>query len=230
MAAAGQLISLAVWLRRLWKVRAVLYGDPARLSSPTNIRQRCGRLLLLLRLPRRVETGRVRDAASIAIPTLWAGARSGSGLDPPEEFISSWHSISTGLTRISATNRCPVPPHLHFARCTGREPRRHLAGRSSIGDQHHTTMAAARLALVGHSRDVSDIRTHLQFPTLKHGAEYIQLENDSIQQDISRFVAFQVDHDCQLRRWGNHREKIKTYLTQHAGGVSVIYYQRFYCP
>ena len=84
------------------------------------------------------------------------------------------------------------------------------------------------LHLLVTSRDVPDIRNHLQFPTLKQGVEHISLKNDSIQQDISRFVAFQVDHDCQLQRWGDHREKIKSYLTQHAGGVSVIYYRRFY--
>ncbi|OQV11276.1 NACHT domain-containing protein, partial [Cladophialophora immunda] len=75
------------------------------------------------------------------------------------------------------------------------------------------------LHLLVTSRDVPDIRYHLQFPTLQQGVEHITLKNDSVQQDISRFVAFQVDHDHQLRCWGDHREKIKNYLTQHAGGV-----------
>ncbi|RMZ86570.1 hypothetical protein DV736_g6204, partial [Chaetothyriales sp. CBS 134916] len=75
------------------------------------------------------------------------------------------------------------------------------------------------LHLLVTSRDVPDIRHHLQFPTLQQGVEHISLKNNSVQQDISRFVAFQVDHDDQLRRWGDHREKIKNYLTQHAGGV-----------
>jgi hypothetical protein len=75
------------------------------------------------------------------------------------------------------------------------------------------------LHLLVTSRDIPDIRTHLQFPTLRQGVEHISLKNDGIQQDISRYVAFQVDHDSQLQRWGDHREKIKSYLTQHAGGV-----------
>ena len=83
------------------------------------------------------------------------------------------------------------------------------------------------LHLLVTSRDVPDSRTLLQSPALKQGVEEIWLKNDSIQRDISRFVAFQVDHDRQLQRWGNHRNMIKSYLNQHAGGVSVIYYQRF---
>lgn len=78
------------------------------------------------------------------------------------------------------------------------------------------------LHLLVSSRDISDIRDQLQFPTMKQGVEYVPLKNDNVQQDIARFVAFQVDHDSQLLRWGDHREKIKSYLTQHAGGVSVF--------
>ncbi|KAK5422330.1 hypothetical protein LTR06_000587 [Exophiala xenobiotica] len=76
------------------------------------------------------------------------------------------------------------------------------------------------LHLLVTSRDVPDIRDHLQISTLKQGVEHISLKNDSVQQDISRFVAFQLDHDLQLQRWGVHQEKIKSYLIQHAGGVS----------
>ncbi|KAK5304383.1 hypothetical protein LTR99_004839 [Exophiala xenobiotica] len=75
------------------------------------------------------------------------------------------------------------------------------------------------LHLLVTSRDVPDIRDHLQISTLKQGVEHISLKNDSVQQDISRFVAFQLDHDLQLQRWGVHQEKIKSYLIQHAGGV-----------
>ncbi|KAK5314358.1 hypothetical protein LTR93_010373 [Exophiala xenobiotica] len=75
------------------------------------------------------------------------------------------------------------------------------------------------LHLLVTSRDAPDIRDRLQFSTLKQGVEHISLKNDSVRQDISRFVAFQVDHDLQLQRWGVHREKIKSYLIQHAGGV-----------
>ncbi|KIW97054.1 uncharacterized protein Z519_02446 [Cladophialophora bantiana CBS 173.52] len=76
-----------------------------------------------------------------------------------------------------------------------------------------------RLHLLVTSRDVPDIRNHLKFPTLQQGVEHISLKNDSIQQDISKYVAFQIDYDPQLQRWGDHREKIKSYLTKHAGGV-----------
>ncbi|RMZ88772.1 hypothetical protein DV736_g3997, partial [Chaetothyriales sp. CBS 134916] len=75
------------------------------------------------------------------------------------------------------------------------------------------------LHLLVTSRDLPDIRDHLQLPTLYQGAEHVMLNNDSVYQDISRFVSFKVDHDPQLQRWGQHREKIKSYLTQHAGGI-----------
>jgi len=75
------------------------------------------------------------------------------------------------------------------------------------------------LHLLVTSRDIPDIRDHLQSTTFTHGEECIALKNDRIQQDISRYVSFQVDHDPRLQRWGDHREKIKSYLIQHAGGV-----------
>ncbi|EXJ88027.1 hypothetical protein A1O1_04954 [Capronia coronata CBS 617.96] len=75
------------------------------------------------------------------------------------------------------------------------------------------------LHLLVTSRDVPDIRTNLQFPTVKQGVEHISLRNDSIQQDISRFVTFQVDHDRQLQRLSDYREKIKSHLIQHTDGV-----------
>lgn len=71
------------------------------------------------------------------------------------------------------------------------------------------------LHLLVTSRDVPDIRDQM----LNQGAEHVSLKNDSVQQDISRYVSFQVDHDRQLQRWGDHRETIKNYLTQHAEGV-----------
>jgi hypothetical protein len=86
------------------------------------------------------------------------------------------------------------------------------------------------LHLLVTSRDVPDIRDHLQFPTFNKDVEHISLKNESVRDDISRFVAFQVDHDCQLQRWGDHRENIKSYLTEHAGGVSVISNKWFSCP
>jgi hypothetical protein len=86
------------------------------------------------------------------------------------------------------------------------------------------------LHLLVTSRDVPDIRDHLQFSTLTQGAEHISLKNDSVQQDIASYVAFQVEHDRQLQRWGDHREKIKSYLTQHAGGVSVVPINGFVIP
>ncbi|RMZ81060.1 hypothetical protein DV738_g2376, partial [Chaetothyriales sp. CBS 135597] len=75
------------------------------------------------------------------------------------------------------------------------------------------------LHLLVTSRDVPDIRARLQLPAPSQGAEHIMLNNDSIQQDISRFISSQLDNDPQLQRWGDQREKIKDYLTQHSGGV-----------
>jgi hypothetical protein len=75
------------------------------------------------------------------------------------------------------------------------------------------------LHLLVTSRDVPDIRDHLQVPAPQQTVEHISLKNDGVQQGISRFVAFQVDHDRQLQRWGDHREKIKDHLNQQAGGV-----------
>ncbi|KAK5045846.1 hypothetical protein LTR84_008939 [Exophiala bonariae] len=75
------------------------------------------------------------------------------------------------------------------------------------------------LHLLVTSRDVPDIRTHLQIPALQQAIGHISFKNDFVQQDISRFVAFQVDNDPLLRRWGDHREKIKNHLIQHSGGI-----------
>ncbi|RMZ90991.1 hypothetical protein DV736_g1777, partial [Chaetothyriales sp. CBS 134916] len=75
------------------------------------------------------------------------------------------------------------------------------------------------LHLLVTSRDLPDIRDHLQLPTLSQGVEHVALNNDSIYQDISRFVSFQVDNDPQLQSWGHHREKIKSHLTRRAGGI-----------
>jgi len=76
------------------------------------------------------------------------------------------------------------------------------------------------LHLLVTSQDIPpDIRGHLQFPTLSQGVEHVALKNDGVQQDISRFVSFQVDHDPELQRWGDLRETIKSHLTRHAGGV-----------
>jgi hypothetical protein len=75
------------------------------------------------------------------------------------------------------------------------------------------------LHLLVTSRDASDIRACLQFPELPQGVEHVAMKNDSVQEDISRFVSYQVDYDRELRRWGDHRTKIKSYLVSHAGGV-----------
>lgn len=71
------------------------------------------------------------------------------------------------------------------------------------------------LHLLVTSREAVDIRDVV----LNQGAERVALENESVQQDIASYVDFQVDNDRQLQRWGNQKEKIKTYLVQHAGGV-----------
>ncbi|OAG39695.1 hypothetical protein AYO21_06163 [Fonsecaea monophora] len=75
------------------------------------------------------------------------------------------------------------------------------------------------LHLLVTSRDASDIRAYLQFPALPAGVEHIAMKNDSVQEDISRFVSFQVDYDRELQHWGSHRQKIKSYLVSHADGV-----------
>lgn len=64
-----------------------------------------------------------------------------------------------------------------------------------------------------------DIRNRLQHAGLSQDAEHIALKNDSIQEDIRQYIEYQVDHDSQLRRWGQHRDKIKSYLAQHADEV-----------
>jgi ankyrin repeat domain-containing protein 50 len=79
------------------------------------------------------------------------------------------------------------------------------------------------LHLLVTSRDVPDIRTHLQATTSQQTVEHISLKNDKVQQDIAHFIESGPHWDRQLRRWGDHFERIKNYLSQHAGGVSVMY-------
>lgn len=71
------------------------------------------------------------------------------------------------------------------------------------------------LHLLVTSRDLLDIRQTLNV----HGDNAIELKNDNINEDISRYVSHKVEHDPQLLRWGTHRETIKNYLSQKAGGV-----------
>lgn len=75
------------------------------------------------------------------------------------------------------------------------------------------------LHLLVTSRDVQDIRDGLQSFRILADREQIALKNDGIQQDISQYVAYQVDHDPKLVRWGDNREKIKKYLIDNADGV-----------
>lgn len=69
------------------------------------------------------------------------------------------------------------------------------------------------------SRDVPDIRDHMQSQGHNQDKEYVALKNDNVQEDIQKYVSYQVDNDPQLQRWGDHRAKIKKHLSQHAGGV-----------
>ncbi len=71
------------------------------------------------------------------------------------------------------------------------------------------------LHLLVTSRDLIDIRQSLDVEV----HNMIPLENDEVNGDIQRYVSYQVDHDRQLCRWGDHRETIKQYLGQHAKGV-----------
>ena len=75
------------------------------------------------------------------------------------------------------------------------------------------------LHLLVTSRDVPDVRDGIQSLAHDQKQDYIALKNDGVQEDIRRYVSYEVDHDPQLQRWGSHREKIKEYLTQHADGV-----------
>lgn len=75
------------------------------------------------------------------------------------------------------------------------------------------------LHLLVTSRDLPDIRNRLQHVGLCQDAEHIELKNASVQEDIQQYVDYQIDHDPELRRWGEHRDKIKSYLAQHADGV-----------
>lgn len=75
------------------------------------------------------------------------------------------------------------------------------------------------LHLLVTSRDLPDIRDHLHLHGPVNNEEFVALNSDNMQQDIQGYVAYQVDHDPHLRRWGDHREKIKEHLAQRAKGV-----------
>lgn len=77
------------------------------------------------------------------------------------------------------------------------------------------------LHLLVTSRDLPDIREHFQSVLRHEEIEAVGLNNEGIQQDILRYVSYQFDHDRQLQRWGNHRERIETHLVRHADGVYV---------
>lgn len=75
--------------------------------------------------------------------------------------------------------------------------------------------ALTSLHLLVTSRNIVDIRESLDAV----GDNAIGLRNDSIDEDISQYVSYKVEHDPQLRRWGSHRETIKEHLSQKARGV-----------
>jgi ankyrin repeat domain-containing protein 50 len=71
------------------------------------------------------------------------------------------------------------------------------------------------LHLLVTSRDILDIREALAATD----DETVELKNDEISRDISRYVSDQVETDPKLLRWGEHREMIKQQLSQRAKGV-----------
>lgn len=84
---------------------------------------------------------------------------------------------------------------------------------SMIERMRHWRLASLHLLIS--SRDVHEIRDCI----IDNGGQSISLQNAGVQHDISEYVAFQVDNDRYLRNWGVHRQTIKDYLTQHAGGM-----------
>ena len=71
------------------------------------------------------------------------------------------------------------------------------------------------LHLLVTSRDILNIRQVLDV----EAQNTVALKNDNVSEDIQRYVSHQVDHDPQLRRWGDHRDTIKQQLAQRASGV-----------
>lgn len=70
------------------------------------------------------------------------------------------------------------------------------------------------LHLLVTSRDMLDIKEGLN----AEDHDMVALQND-INQDILRYVAYQIEHDRQLKRWGPDCETIKQHLAQRANGV-----------
>ena len=68
------------------------------------------------------------------------------------------------------------------------------------------------LHLLVTSRDIADIREGLNTET----NYMVALQNNDVDQDILRYVSYQVEHDWQLKRWGSHCQTIKQHLTQRA--------------
>lgn len=71
------------------------------------------------------------------------------------------------------------------------------------------------LHLLVTSRDIPDIREGLNI----EARNMIALQNNDVDQDIIRYVSYQLEHDRRLKRWGPHCEIIKQYLAQRANGV-----------
>lgn len=99
--------------------------------------------------------------------------------------------------------------------CPSNYPRREVL--RVIETMRHWRLPGLHLLVT--SRNEPDIRCHLECDTLSLNDKHIELKNDSVEQDIARYLSYQVESDPQLRRWGEHREKIKIYLSQHANGV-----------
>lgn len=75
------------------------------------------------------------------------------------------------------------------------------------------------LHLLVTSRNLPDIRDHLHRQNPANSEDSVALNAENVQQDIQNYVTYQVDHDPQLRRWGDHRAKIKGHLAERARSV-----------
>lgn len=71
------------------------------------------------------------------------------------------------------------------------------------------------LHLLVTSRDIPEIRDLL----VDQEVQQVPLNNSQTQQDIADYISSRISHDRQLQRLGDQREKVKSYLIQHANGV-----------
>lgn len=76
------------------------------------------------------------------------------------------------------------------------------------------------LHLLVTSRDLLDIRDGLQFYGTDQDWERVWLNKTNVQQDITNYVSYMINHDRKLLGWNKEqREKIKICLVERASGV-----------